>query len=67
MYRVILSGVEVKPMLLVVNIVTSPIGTDCGWSAPVVGLYRQAEGFLKRKKPTGNCVVLRYMYKLQNL
>ena len=39
MYRVILSGVEVKPMLLVVNIVTSPFGTDCGWSAPVVGLY----------------------------
>ena len=44
-----------------------PYRTDCGWSAPVVGLYRQAEGFLKRKKPTGNCVVLRYMYKLQNL
>ena len=56
MYRVILSGVEVKPMLLVVNIVTSPIGTDCGWSAPVVGLYKQAEGFLKRKSL--------YMYKL---
>ena len=50
MYRVILSGVEVKPMLLVVNIVTSPIGTDCGWSAPVVGLYTQAESFLEEKK-----------------
>ena len=25
-----------EAMLLVVNIVTSPIGTDCGWSAPVV-------------------------------
>ena len=36
MYRVILSGV-------VVNIVTYPIGTDCGGSAPVVGVYRQAE------------------------
>ena len=36
-------------MLLVVNIVTCPIGTDCGRSAPVVGLYRQprlAEGVL---------------------
>ena len=42
-------------MLLVVNIVTSPIVTDCGWTALVVGLYRQAEGFLKRIiKPTGN-------------
>ena len=50
MYRVILSGVEVKPMLLVVNIFTSPIGTDCGWSAPVVGLYTQAESFLEEKK-----------------
>ena len=40
-------------MLLVVNIVTCPIGTDCGGSAPVVGVYRQprlAEGVL----PTGN-------------
>ena len=37
-------------MLLVVNIVSSPIGTDCGWSAPVVGLSTQAEGFLKKKK-----------------
>ena len=45
MYRVILSRVEGKPVLLVVNIVTSPISTDCGWSAPVVGLYRQAEGY----------------------
>ena len=50
MYRVILSGVEVKPMLLVVNIFTSPISTDCGWSAPVVGLYTQAESFLEDKK-----------------
>ena len=36
-------------MLLVVNIVTCPIGTDCGGSAPVVGVYRQpclAEGVL---------------------
>ena len=55
-------------MLLVVNIVTSPIGTDCGWSAPMVGLYRQVEGFLKRIKPAGNCfTLLRYIYKLQNL
>ena len=40
-------------MLLVVNIVTCPIGTDCGGSAPVVGVYRQprlAEDVL----PTGN-------------
>ena len=39
-------------MLLVVNIVTCPIGTDCGGSATVVGVYRQprlAEGVL----PTG--------------
>ena len=36
-----------------VNIVTSPIGTDCGWSAPVVGLYRQGIGlFEKQKKKT---------------
>ena len=41
---------EVKPMLLVVNIFTSPIGTDCGWSAPVVGLYTQAESFLEEEK-----------------
>ena len=34
-----------EAMLLVVNLVTSPIGTDCGWSAPVVGFYTQAEGF----------------------
>ena len=36
-----------------VNIVTCPIGTDCGRSGPVVDLYRQprlAEGAL----PTGN-------------
>ena len=36
-----------EAMLLVVNIVTCPIGTDCGGSAPVVGVYRQprlAEG-----------------------
>ena len=41
-----------EAMLLVVNIVTCPIGTDCG-GAPVVGVYRQprlAEGVL----PTGN-------------
>ena len=34
------------------EIVTCPIGTDCGGSAPVVGVYRQprlAEGVL----PTG--------------
>ena len=37
-------------MLFVANIVTSPIGTDCGWSAPVVGLSTQAEGYLKKKK-----------------
>ena len=38
-----------EAMLLVVNIVTCPIGTDCGGSAPVVGVYRQprlAEGVL---------------------
>ena len=29
-----------EAILLVVNIVTSPIGTDCGGTAPVVGLYR---------------------------
>ena len=46
MYRVSLS----EAMLLVVNIVTSPIGTDCGWSAPVVGLYTQAESLLEKKK-----------------
>ena len=28
-------------MLLVVNIVICPIGTVCGGSAPVVGLYRR--------------------------
>ena len=33
-----------------VNIVTCPIGTDCGGSAPVVGLYRQQRAFC----PTGN-------------
>ena len=32
-------------MLLVVNIVICPIGTDCGGSAPVVGLYRQQRAF----------------------
>ena len=44
---VILSG-EAK--LLVVNIVTSPIRTDCGWTAPVVGFCTQAEGFLIKSK-----------------
>ena len=38
-----------EAMLLVVNLVTSPIGTDCGWFAPVVGFYTQAEGFLIKK------------------
>ena len=40
-------------MLFLVNIVPALIGTDCGRSAPVVGVYRQprlAEGVL----PTGN-------------
>ena len=37
-------------MHLVVNIVTCPIGTDCGGSAPVVGLYGQQRAFC----PTGN-------------
>ena len=32
-------------MHLVVNIVTCPIGTDCGGSAPVVGLYGQQRAF----------------------
>ena len=44
-----------EAMLLVVNILTCPIGTDCGGSAPVVGVYRQprlAEGVL----PTGNYI-----------
>ena len=51
MYRV--NFIWCEAMLLVVNIVTCPIGTDCGGSAPVVGVYRQprlAEGVL----PTGN-------------
>ena len=51
MYRV--NFIWCKAMLLVVNILTCPIGTDCGGSAPVVGVYRQprlAEGVL----PTGN-------------
>ena len=38
-----------EAMLLVVNLVTSPIDTDCGWSAPMVGFYTQAEGFLIKK------------------
>ena len=45
-----------EAMLLVVNILTCPIGTDCGGSAPVVGVYRQprlAEGVL----PTGNYIL----------
>ena len=33
-----------------VNIVTSPIGTDCGWSAPVVGVYRQGIGLFEKNK-----------------
>ena len=40
MYREILSGME-GSQLLVVNIVTCPIGTDCGWPAPVVGSFIQ--------------------------
>ena len=51
MYRI--NFIWCEAMLLVVNIVTCPIGTDCGESAPVVGVYRQprlAEGVL----PTGN-------------
>ena len=67
MYRVIFLGWK-RSHAVSGEIVTSPIGTDCGWSAPVVGLYRQVEGFLKRIKPAGNCfTLLRYMYKLQNL
>ena len=39
-----------EAILLVVNIVTSPIGTDCGWSAPVVGVYRQGIGLFEKNK-----------------
>ena len=39
-----------EAILLVVNIVTSPIGTDCGWSAPVVVLYRQGIGLFVKNK-----------------
>ena len=39
-----------EAILLVVNIVTSPIGTDCGWSAPVVGIYRQGKGLFEKNK-----------------
>ena len=46
-------------MLLVVNIVTCPIGTDCGGSAPVVGLYRQQRAFC----PTGNYCTVRVVRK----
>ena len=51
MYREILSGME-GSQLLVVNIVTCPIGTDCGWSAPwLKALYlKQAQDF-RMKKP----------------
>ena len=38
-----------------VNIVTCPIGTDCGGSAPVVGLYGQQRAFC----PTGNYCTVR--------
>ena len=51
MYRV--NFIWFEAMLLGVNIL---IGTDCGGSAPVVGVYRQprlAEGVL----PTGNYIL----------
>ena len=54
MYRV--NFIWCEAMLLVVNILTCPIGTDCGGSAPLVGVYRQprlAEGVL----PTGNYIL----------
>ena len=57
MYRV--KFIWCEAMLLVVNMVTCPIGTDCGGSAPVVGVFRQprlAEGVL----PTGNYIGLLY-------
>ena len=57
MYRV--KFIWCEAMLLVVNMVTCPISTDCGGSAPVVGVYRQprlAEGVL----PTGNYIGLLY-------
>ena len=41
---------ETEAMLLVVNIVTCPIGTDCGGSAPVVCLYMYKLTPLKKKK-----------------
>ena len=46
--KFILGGHEA--ILLVVNIVTSPISTDCGWSAPVVGLYRQGRGLFENNE-----------------
>ena len=45
-----------------VNIVTCPIGTDCGGSAPVVGLYRQQRAFCMGGDHCHNSTRARFSY-----